>query len=188
MALRVSLYGARGLVGIYMKPSRGSSWPTVGVSSPNLSSPILNPIMSHPLLHWSLGKEVDSHNGVKNPSENGEKGGLPMNIPLVKDVIIEDNDFPRVGRDVTAQETLVLIPGQMEVKCYSPCLGHIVVEYPNGSLLWAWSRASTLITPVETFDVAAMLADVDLGTLLATGVWTHDDGAEGEPLWCPRFG
>ena len=40
-----------------------------------------------------------------------EKGGLLKNLPLVQAVIIEDNDFPRVGRDVTAQETLVLSPG-----------------------------------------------------------------------------
>eukprot|EP01018_Ginkgo_biloba_P031181 Gb_27922 [translate_table: standard] len=26
-----------------------------------------------------------------------------------------------------------------------------------------------------------------LGTLPATGVWTHVDGAEGDPLWIPRF-
>lgn len=31
-----------------------------------------------------------------------------MNLPLVQVVIIENNDFPRVGRDVTAQEILVL--------------------------------------------------------------------------------
>jgi len=28
----------------------------------------------------------------------------------------------------------------------------------------------------------------DLGTLLAIGVWTHDDGIEGEPIWFLRFG
>ena len=31
-----------------MKPSRGSSWPTVGLSSPNLSSLALKPVMSYP--------------------------------------------------------------------------------------------------------------------------------------------
>eukprot|EP01018_Ginkgo_biloba_P029214 Gb_23245 [translate_table: standard] len=45
-----------------------------------------------------------------------KKGGLPKNLPLVQAIIIEDNDFPRVGRDVTAKETLVLSSGQMEAK------------------------------------------------------------------------
>lgn len=30
------------------KPSWGSSWPIVGVSSPNLISPTMNSVMSHP--------------------------------------------------------------------------------------------------------------------------------------------
>eukprot|EP01018_Ginkgo_biloba_P007320 Gb_00860 [translate_table: standard] len=56
--------------GSCVKPSRGFSWPTVGVSSPNLSSPILKPVMSYPLLHW----DNHSHNGFQDslgyPKEN----------------------------------------------------------------------------------------------------------------------
>ena len=45
-----------------------------------------------------------------------EKGGLPKNIPLEQAIIIEENDFPRVGRDVTTQETLVLSPVKGKTK------------------------------------------------------------------------
>eukprot|EP01018_Ginkgo_biloba_P009191 Gb_31198 [translate_table: standard] len=67
MGLRVNFYGAEVWLVATMKPFGGSSWPTMGVSNPNLNSPTLKPVMSHP---YSIGYGVgeSSKNDLQPPN------------------------------------------------------------------------------------------------------------------------
>eukprot|EP01018_Ginkgo_biloba_P029014 Gb_37232 [translate_table: standard] len=93
MGLKVNLYGAQVWLVATVKPSRGSSWPIMGVSSPNLRSPTLKPVMSHPCCigYCPTRKEVDCHDGVENPSETRSLGGKKtMEKAILNQNVVEE--------------------------------------------------------------------------------------------------